>query len=109
MTKKKTQKRNFRSAAEKARILRRHLEDKEPISKVCEDEGLQPSVFYGWQRDLFARMEAALATKPGPRDRERQQLEQRVEALEAKLATKNEVIAAVSEEVITLKKGFGEL
>ena len=109
MSKKKTPKRNYRSAAEKARILRRHLEDKEPISKIGEEEGLQPSVFYGWQRDLFARMEGALAMKPGQRDREREQLEQRVETLEAKLATKNEVIAAVSEEIIALKKGFGEI
>ena len=31
---------------EKVAILRRHLLDKEPISKLCDDLGLQPTVFY---------------------------------------------------------------
>jgi hypothetical protein len=31
---------------ERVAILRRHLLDKEPISKRCDDLGLQPTVFY---------------------------------------------------------------
>ena len=109
MTKKPTGKRKHRSAAEKARILRRHLRDKEPVSKICEEEGLQPSVFYNWQRDLFARMEGALEAKLGRKDREKVRLEHRVAGLGEKLAKKNEVIAAISEENVQLKKGIGEL
>ena len=33
------------SPEEKVAILRRHLLDKEPISKLCDDLGLQPTVF----------------------------------------------------------------
>ena len=37
---------------EKVAILRRHLLDKVPVSDLCEEHGLQPTVFYRWQRDL---------------------------------------------------------
>ena len=32
-------------------ILRRHLLK---ISKICNELGLQPTVFYGWQKELRA-------------------------------------------------------
>jgi len=35
---------------EKAAILRRHLADKVPVSDLCDEYHLQPSVFYLWQR-----------------------------------------------------------
>jgi transposase len=38
---------------EKVAILRRHLLDKEPISKLCDELGLQPTVFYRWQKEFF--------------------------------------------------------
>ena len=38
---------------EKVAILRRHLLQKEPISKLCDEVGLQPTVFYPWQKELF--------------------------------------------------------
>jgi hypothetical protein len=38
---------------EKAAVLRRHLLDKEPISKVCDELGLQSTVFYRWQKEFF--------------------------------------------------------
>ena len=38
---------------EKVAILRRHSLDKEPISKLCYELGLQPTVFYRWQKELF--------------------------------------------------------
>jgi hypothetical protein len=33
---------------EKVAILRRHLLEKEAISKLCDKLGLQPTVFYRW-------------------------------------------------------------
>jgi transposase-like protein len=33
---------------EKVAILRRHLLEHEPISKLCDELGLQPTVFYRW-------------------------------------------------------------
>jgi transposase-like protein len=41
------------SAEEKVAILRRHLLDKVPVSDLCEELGLQPTVFYRWQKDFF--------------------------------------------------------
>jgi len=38
---------------EKVAILRRHLLEKEPISKLCDEVGLQPTVFYRWQKEFF--------------------------------------------------------
>ena len=38
------------TAEEKVAILRRHLLDKVPVSDLCEELGLQPTVFYRWQK-----------------------------------------------------------
>ena len=38
---------------EKAAILRRHLLEKELISKLCDELGMQPTVFYRWQKEFF--------------------------------------------------------
>ena len=35
-------------------ILKRHLVDKVELSKICEEEDIQPSQFYRWQAQLFA-------------------------------------------------------
>src|SRR5262245_33472624 len=36
---------------EKVAILRRHLVEGVPISDLCDERGLQPSVFYRWQKE----------------------------------------------------------
>jgi transposase-like protein len=107
MTKKR--KRRYRSAEEKARLLRRHLEDGEPVSKICEEEELQPSVFYQWKRDMLARLESTMAMKPGKGGGRERELERRLAKLEAKLSRKDAVIAEISEEYVALKKELGEL
>ena len=38
---------------EKVAILRRHLLEHEPVSKLCDELGLQPAVFYRWQKEFF--------------------------------------------------------
>jgi len=45
--------------AEKIAILRRHLLEKESISKGCDEVGLQPTVFYRWQKEFFENGAAA--------------------------------------------------
>ena len=51
---------------EKVAILRRHLLEKEPISKLCDELGLQPTVFYRWQKEFFANGAAAFQPKARP-------------------------------------------
>ena len=106
MTKRK---RRHRSAEEKAQLLRRHLIDTVPVSTICEEEKLQPSVFYQWQRDMLARLETTLVAQPGKKNGRERDLERRVAQLEAKLARKDAVIAEISEEYVALKKELGEL
>jgi transposase-like protein len=49
---------------EKVAILRRYLLEKEPISKLCDDVGLQPAVFYRWQ-ERVAYLQKKIQTKDG--------------------------------------------
>lgn len=102
-------KRQHRSPDQKAEILRRHHLEKVPVSAVCEEFGLQPSVFYGWQRDLFARAPQVLGPKTLRHEQRRiTELERQNAALTSRLAKKDEVIAQISEEYVTLKKAGGE-
>ena len=48
----KTERKHY-TAAEKVAILRRHLLEQEPVSKLCDEFGLQPTVFYRWQKEFF--------------------------------------------------------
>src|SRR5262245_20191920 len=51
---------------EKVAILRRHLLEKEPISKLCDEVELQPTVFYRWQKEFFENGAAAFEQKARP-------------------------------------------
>jgi len=50
---------------EKVAILRRHLLGKEPIPKLCDELGLQPTVFYRWQRSSSRTGRLRFSPKPG--------------------------------------------
>ena len=45
---------------ERVAILRRHFLEKEPISKLRDEVGLQPTVFYRWQKEFFENGASAL-------------------------------------------------
>src|SRR5215831_15835391 len=91
---------------EKVSTLRRHLLDKEPISKLCDDLGLQPTVFYRWQKEFFENGAAAFQ----PKARANHSAEQeRIAYLEKKIQTKDEVLAELLAERVALKKTLGEL
>jgi transposase-like protein len=91
---------------EKVAILREVLLDHQPVSDVCERHRIQPRQFYTWQKQLFENGGAAFSRDA---DRERRSLEKAVEKLTARLAEKDEVIAAITEEHVALKKDIGEL
>ena len=95
------------SPQQKVAIVKQHLVDKVPISDLCDRHHLQPAQFYQWQKQLFENGATAFErkTKPaGPTPTERQ-----VDALRAKLVSKNEVIAELMEECVLLKKLDGQL
>jgi len=91
---------------EKVAILRRHLLDKVPVSDLCEEYGLQPTVFYRWQKEFFENGAAAFQGKSRVNHQGEQQ---RIEYLEKKIQTKDEVLAELMAEHIALKKNLGEL
>jgi transposase len=93
---------------EKVSILREHLLEQLPISELCERHGLQPSLFYLWQRTFFENGAAAF-TGNGRHAKKAESLQQqKVERLEAKLQRKDEVLAELMEEHVRLKKSLGE-
>jgi len=100
-------KRRFFTPEQKADILRRHIIDKVPVSQICNEHKLQPSVFYDWLRLLVAQAPVVL-TSPRRASSPEKKLAQKVEALEEKLAKKDTVIAEISEEFVRLKKELGE-
>ena len=93
---------------EKVAILRRHLLEQVPISELCDKQGLQPTVFYRWQKEFFENGAAAFESRQPRADGKTRQLEQRVEALYAKLVRKDEVIGELMEDHVRLKKSLGE-
>ena len=49
MSKKRT---NF-TPEEKVAILKKNLLEKVPVSDLCDQYGLHPTVFYRWQKEFF--------------------------------------------------------
>ncbi len=64
----------------KMAILRRHLVEKLPVSDVCDQAGISPTLFHRWQKELFENGAVPLGWRSddGPN--------RKLEALEKKLA-----------------------
>jgi len=108
MTKKRIR-RHF-TAEQKAAILKRHFLDKVPVSDLCDEYQLQPSVFYDWQKRLMDN--AVVALEAGRAEKvstsRTRQLEDKIESLEGKLAKKDGVMAELLADYVALKKELGE-
>jgi transposase-like protein len=91
---------------EKVAILRRHPIDRVPVSDLCDEYQLQPTLFYAWQKIFFENGAAAFDRKSSPTEATHLRT---IAALREKLQRKNEVVAELMEEHIQLKKELGEL
>jgi transposase-like protein len=91
---------------QKVAILERHMVDKVPVSDLCNELGLQPSVFYQWQRQALENLAGTFSTPAadGPSKREKE-LVAKTKELEAKLAKKDNVIAAQAAQFLTRRGG----
>jgi transposase len=98
--------RKHHSPEEKVGILRRHLLEKEPISTLCDELGLQPGVFYHWQKEFFASGAAAFEQKARPNHSAEQE---RIAELEKKIQTEDEDLAELMAEHVAQKKTWGTL
>ncbi len=102
------QRRQF-TAEQRVAIINQHLVDKAPVSDLCEQHQILATQFYQWQKQLFQNGSSAFERAP-KKSASRVTAEQRkIDKLEAKLVTKNEVIAELMEENVKAKKELGEL
>ena len=98
------------SPEEKVRLLRLHLVEKVPVSDICDQQGLNPNVFYRWQQQFFENGSAAFEKDgKGCNDSQSKKLLEKVDKLQAKLANKDEVIAEIMASHVALKKSLGEV
>ena len=93
---------------EKIAALKRHLLEGVPVSTICDELGIAPTVFYRWQKELFENghtlFENGRAAKAVDDAKD-----EKIQKLEAKLQRKNEVMAELMEAHTQLKKDLGEL
>ena len=90
---------------QKVSILREHLLDQTPVSDVCEQYGIRPTLFYRWQKEFFENGASAFTNKQNAVE---QELREENRRLKAKLQHKNEVVAELMEDYVQLKKKLGD-
>jgi transposase len=101
---KKTRKRF--TAQEKVAILRLHLLEHIPISDLCDQHGIHPTMSYRRQKESFENGSAAFEPRSRrPTDSQ----DRRIALLEQKLRRKHEVPSELMEEHIKLRKELGGL
>jgi transposase-like protein len=71
-----------------------------PVSKLCDELGLQPTVFYRWQKEFFENGAAAFGRQT--RSDKAPEL-QRLASLERTLQRRNEILAELLDEHLALK------
>jgi transposase-like protein len=101
------QRRHF-TADQKAAAVRRHLSGKEAVSDLADELGVQPSQIHSWVKLVLDQADKAFERSAG-KPRGEPAKDRRIEQLQAKLATKNEVISELMEENVKAKKAIGEL
>lgn len=99
------QRRHF-SAEDKVKILRLHLLEGKAVSDLCEEHGLNPSLFYQWQKLFFEN--GVRAFESSSPQRSESKLQQQISSLEQRLQRKHEVLSELMEEHLRLKKECGE-
>ena len=94
------------SAEDKAKILKLHLVEQVPLSQICEDYKISPTTFYNWQKKLFENAPRLLApSKSGPSSEKKK--DDKIKALEAKIAHKDDVLREAVEALVMSKKCSG--
>ena len=96
------------SPQEKIAALKRHLLEGVPVSTLCDELGIAPTLFYRWQKELFENGHSLFQNGRAAKAVEDAK-DQKIGQLEAKLTRKNEVMAELMEAHTELKKSLGEL
>ena len=99
------QRRRF-SPEQKVAILREHLLEGRPISDVCDRHGVNPTLFYRWQKEFFEGGHVVFEQER--RNSPMRKAEKKIARLEQKLRQKDEVLAELMSEYIAVKKSLGD-
>jgi transposase len=86
-------------AAEKLRIVLAGMQPNVDVSELCRREGINPTQYYGWRKQL----QASATNIFDARDNKRGAIE---EKKEAELRRLKDVIAEITAENLELKKGL---
>lgn len=92
---------------EKIAALKRHLLEAVPVSTICDQLGIAPTLFYRWQKELFENGQVVFENGRKAKASEDAK-DAKIQQLEAKLTRKNEVMAELMEAHTELKKSLGE-
>ena len=88
---------------EKIAALKRHLLEAIPVSSICDQLGIAPTLFYRWQKELFENAHTLFENGRKAKAVEDAK-DQKIQQLEAKLTRKNEVMAELMEALTEEKK-----
>jgi len=79
-----------------------------PVSTICDQLDIAPTLFYRWQKELFENGHTLFENGRKAKTVEDAK-DEKIQKLEAKLTRKNEVMAELMEAHTQLKKDLGEL
>ena len=102
-----TTKRRKYPPEKKVEILREHLKNKMPVSEVCEKYGIQPNMFYKWEKQLFEGGVDTFSLDNSKNGSGKETIQ--LKKMKDTVQKKDEVISWLTEENIKLKKTFGDL
>ena len=95
------------SSQEKVAALKRHLLENVPVSTICDELGIAPTLFYRWQKELFENCHVVFEN--GRKAKAAEDVKDiKIQQLQAKLTRKNEVMAELMEALTEEKKRNGE-
>jgi len=100
----KTGKRRRWTAAEKAVVVRRHVQEGIGLADLADETGAAPSQIGGWCKQGLEGLESVFSQA---NRREQRAAARAVAAKEIRIRQLQEVVAELSEEVLRLKKATG--
>jgi transposase len=90
------------TASEKLRVLLAGLDGSVEISELCRREGINPTQYYGWKKQLLTSAAKVFADGRESKPSAQQQ------RLESELRRAKDVIAEITAENLDLKKGLSD-
>lgn len=92
------------SAETKVKILREHFEKNMSVADTCEKHRIHPNQFYRWKKELFENAVEHFKSK-----KSKKKESNKTAQLEETIKERNDVIAELLQENLTLKKLSGEI